>query len=270
MSNLLLRVFTALVGVPLIVGLVYAGGWPFLIVVALAALAAQYEFYGLAELGGLRPQKWLGLLLGLAVILHGEFVWSNVAILVGLLLLVALVPFRSDEKPLASAGAVLLGVVYPTAFMASLVRLRTPAPEVADERAFALTLSVIVLVWATDTFAYAVGRFIGRRPLAPRISPKKTWEGAVGGAIGAMAVAALLRLTILDFVAWHHVLVVALLCGVLGQIGDLAESRMKRTVGAKDSGRLLPGHGGVLDRIDALILAAPLVYAYLAIAGVVR
>ena len=100
--------------------------------------------------------------------------------------------------------------------------------------------------------------------MAPELSPKKTWEGAVGGAMGAVLVAIALRVTILGALPWIHLVVIAVICGVVSQIGDLAESKIKRSVGAKDSGTLLPGHGGMLDRLDALILAAPLVFAYLA------
>ncbi|MDX1546847.1 MAG: phosphatidate cytidylyltransferase, partial [Rhodothermales bacterium] len=133
-----------------------------------------------------------------------------------------------------------------------------------DDAAFALTLTVFLLIWATDTFAYYVGKNLGRHKLAPLISPKKTWEGAVGGAVGALLVAVVLKLTLLAFLAWPHVVAMALICGIVSQIGDLAESRLKRSVGAKDSGTLLPGHGGLLDRFDALLLAVPLVYLYLA------
>ncbi|HMB91293.1 MAG TPA: phosphatidate cytidylyltransferase, partial [Rhodothermales bacterium] len=111
--------------------------------------------------------------------------------------------------------------------------------------------------------AYYTGKSIGKTPLAPSISPKKTWEGAIGGGIGAVLAAVVLKLTLLGFLAWPHVIVMALICGVVSQVGDLMESRIKRSVGAKDSGTLLPGHGGMLDRFDAMILAVPLVFLYL-------
>lgn len=269
MSNLFLRIATAVVGIPLIVFLTYLGGWPFAIFVIVATLAAQYEFYGLARLGGVNPNTWIGLLLGAIVCLRFATEWAGPALLALGILLVALVPFRRDERPIESLGATVLGVLYPAAMTSTLIDLRlTPSPGIDSVDSFLLTMTVFVLVWSTDTFAYFVGRSIGRRPLASAVSPKKTWEGAIGGALGALVVAIVLRLTIIDFLDWPHVIAIAFICGVVSQVGDLAESWMKRAVGAKDSGNLLPGHGGVLDRIDALILAVPLVYLYLLAAGV--
>lgn len=271
MSNLLLRVLTAVIGVPLIVGVTYLGGEAFVALVAVAALASQYELYGLAEQGGTRPLKWLGLLLGLIAIFAHMGIWGVHLLVLGVLLILATTPFRDDDRPLASAATTIFGVVYPAALLAFLIPLRMGGgPGLSEADAFWLTLTVFLLVWSADTFAYFVGKAIGKHPLAPKVSPKKTWEGAVGGAVGAIVVAAVLRLTLLDFLPWGHLLVVALVCGALSQIGDLAESKMKRAVGAKDSGTLLPGHGGLLDRLDALILAVPLVYVYLALVGVLH
>ena len=121
-------------------------------------------------------------------------------------------------------------------------------------------LFVLVLVWIGDTLAYFVGRAVGRLPMAPQISPKKTWEGAAANLLGSLLVAAV-------FARWmavepRHLLVMASLGNIAGQVGDLLESACKRSAGVKDSGGLLPGHGGVLDRIDALILAVPVVWYY--------
>lgn len=273
MSNNTLRILTALVGVPLVVALAYAGGWPFVLLVLVAALLAQYELYGMMEAGGLRPHRAAGLAVGALVGLRVLVPFALPLALAGVLVFLALVPFLREERSTpGSLAATVFGVVYPTALLTYLAALRlAEGPAVGDMEAFWLTLSTLVLVWATDTFAYFVGRAVGRRPLAPKVSPKKTWEGTIGGALGALVVAVALRLTVLDFLAWPHVLVLAFVCGVVSQLGDLAESRMKRAVGVKDSGNLLPGHGGLLDRFDAAILAAPFVYLYLVyVAGVIR
>lgn len=269
MSNLAARILTAAVGIPLVLVVLYLGGWPFVTVVVIVALAAQWEFYDLAGKAGLKPLRVLGLMMGLAVALrHFLHLWLGPIVLILSAVLVLCVLRRGDTRPIGTTSATALGVIYPTLLITSLVDLRfASGVEWSDPEAFYLTTSLLVLVWTTDTAAYFVGRAIGRRPLAPTVSPKKTWEGAVGGALGALVVAAILRMTLLDFLAWPHVVVIALVCGILSQLGDLAESKMKRAVGAKDSGRLLPGHGGLLDRIDALILAVPVVYAYLALAG---
>jgi phosphatidate cytidylyltransferase len=174
------------------------------------------------------------------------------------------VPFLPGEKPLERLSGTVFGAVYPAALLAFLTDLRLgEGAGIGDLEAFYLTLTVFLLIWATDTLAYYTGKAIGRHKLAPAVSPKKTWEGSIGGAMGAIAVAVALKFTLIGFLAWPHVVVLALICGIISQLGDLAESRFKRAAGVKDSGTILPGHGGVLDRFDAMILAVPLVFLYL-------
>lgn len=238
-----------------------------MILLLAAALGAQYELYGLMRLGGIQPQRILGMILGGLLALHASLDWALPLAIALVLLMLAADPLRhKDQQPLASLAATLFGAVYPAAFLGFVGDLRLrQGGLVGDVEAFYVTLAVFLLVWSTDTFAYFAGRSFGRHPLAPRVSPKKTWEGAVGGAAGAIVVAVMLKLTLLEYVfSWADTIVVALICGIVSQLGDLAESKLKRSVGAKDSGNILPGHGGLLDRLDALILAAPLVYLYLA------
>ncbi len=292
MSNNQLRILTGLIGIPVVVGLAYLGGWTFLALVAVVALAAQYEVYHLLRAAGLSPRVPLGIVLGALILLH-QMVPAALGVAIALLVLaIALSPFDrfrgrdagtvrpdapTDGGP-ASMAATLFGVIYPTTLLGYLAEIRgggtaRGAPEietaavtgmtVTDSEAFALTIAVLILVWTTDTLAYFVGRAIGKRPLAPSVSPKKTWEGTAGGALGAVLAGVVLKMSLLAFLAWPHVIAMALLCGALGQLGDLAESKMKRSVGVKDSGALVPGHGGMLDRFDSMIVVAPAVYLYL-------
>lgn len=248
----------------MVVGALILGGWFLAILLTAVCLLAQYELYGLMRRAGLRPLVWWGLGIGAFVAVRTILPVAMPLALLGTLLVLVLATFRHDDRPIESLAGTLLGVIYPTALLSFFLDLRLGRGALlADSELFFLAFSILVLVWATDTAAYFVGKAIGMRPLAPKISPKKTWEGAIAGALGALVVAVLLRLTVIDFVPWTDVAVVALICGVASQLGDLAESAMKRSVGAKDSGALLPGHGGVLDRIDAIILAVPLVYLYL-------
>jgi len=264
MSNALLRILTAVVGAPLLLGLAYLGGWYFGGLVLLLGLWAQHELYEMMGQAGLQPWQGFGLLLGAGLGMHPLVPEALPLALAILLVGLAWSPFARSEKPLHSLGATVLGALYPTALLAFLTALRVArGPEVGDVEAFYLTLTVFVLVWATDILAYYTGKSLGRHKLAPSVSPKKTWEGSIGGALGALLAAVGLKLTLLPFLAWPHLVAVALCCGIVSQLGDLAESRFKRSVGVKDSGTLLPGHGGVLDRFDAMILAAPLVYLYL-------
>jgi phosphatidate cytidylyltransferase len=123
---------------------------------------------------------------------------------------------------------------------------------------------IFLIAWVGDTGAYFAGRFLGNRKLYPAVSPKKTWAGAIGGLVGSVIAAAVLKVLRLDAVlTWVDVFLLAVPAAMLGQLGDLAESLLKRSVGVKDSGSLLPGHGGILDRIDAVLFIAPYTYLYL-------
>ena len=272
MSNNLLRILTGLVGIPVVIGLTYLGGVPFLALVAVLALLAQLEMYHLLRAAGTAPLVVPGLVLGGLVLLQSIYPPAFGVALALLILGLAYSPFvrtgaSAEEAPVAgpvSMAATLFGVIYPTALLSSLVEIRSGAGDLGDDMdAFALTVATLILVWTTDTLAYFIGRSIGKRPFAPSISPKKTWEGTIGGAVSAIAVGVLLKFTLLASLGWIHVIAISMICGVLGQLGDLAESKMKRSAGVKDSGALLPGHGGMLDRFDSMILVAPAVYLYL-------
>ena len=271
MSNAVLRILTALVGAPLLLGLAYLGDWYFGLLVLGIAVLAQAEVYGLMEQAGIQPWKVAGWLVGGLLALR-SFVPVAWPVALGVLLgMLAWSPFSKGERPLHDLGGTVLGIVYPAFLFSFLTDLRLArGPAVGDLEAFYLTLTAFLLIWVTDTFAYYSGKSLGRHKLAPLISPKKTWEGALGGALGAVVLAVVLKLTVLGFLTWPHVVALAIIGGVVGQVGDLAESRLKRSVGAKDSGTLLPGHGGVLDRFDAMILTVPCIYMYLVfVAGVI-
>lgn len=260
-----LRIITAAIGAALLIAVLYAGGWAFGLSILALGLFAQHEVYGLVARRGVRPYVVAGLLIGALLALRPFLPGAALLAVALVTALLAWCPFSRTEQPMLSLGATMFGAVYPTALLAFLTDIRLArGPHIGEEEAFALTLAVLVLVWATDILAYGVGSRFGRCLLAPAISPKKTWEGAVGGALASVLAGVILKMTLISFVAWPHVLVLALLCGVISQLGDLAESRFKRAVGAKDSGAILPGHGGVLDRFDGVLLVAPLAYLYLA------
>jgi phosphatidate cytidylyltransferase len=272
LSNNLLRILTGLVGIPVVIGVTYLGGVPFLALVALLALLAQLEMYHLLRAAGTAPMVVPGLVLGGLILLQSIYPPAFALALALLILGLAYSPFArngasAEQAPVAgpvSMAATLFGVIYPTALLSFLVEIRSGAGDLGDDMdAFALTVATLILVWTTDTLAYFIGRAIGKRPFAPSISPKKTWAGTIGGAVSAIAVGVLLKFTLLASLGWIHVIAISMICGVLGQLGDLAESKMKRSAGVKDSGALLPGHGGMLDRFDSMILVAPAVYLYL-------
>lgn len=265
MSNNLQRILTALVAAPIVIGLAYWGGWAFVSLVALIGVVGQVELYRMARSTGAAPNDTGGLVLGALTV--ASLAWPSLwPVTAGwLVTFVVLAPFLLPQTQfLPSLTTTLTGAVYPSGLLGSLVLLRTArAPSVDSTTAFWMVVLTLLLVWATDIFAYYVGKWIGHRSLAPSISPNKTWEGTLGGLAAALLVAVGLKLTVLPFLAWQHTLALGLIGGGVSQIGDLMESQLKRSTGADDSSSLLPGHGGVLDRFDAMVVAAPLIYLYL-------
>jgi len=265
------RVLTALVLIPLVLAMVFLGPraqWLFSLGVAVVAMLASWEYMSLANLSGARPPR-VAVLVAIGLLFAGNFFWvQHTAAILGvlcMLLFVYCTLFHPVEQVLADSMAAFFALVY-CGF--SLVAL--PVLE-GEANGPSLVTLVLCAVWAGDSVAMYVGKAWGRHKMAPTLSPNKSWEGAAGSLVGSMAAAGVLIglatllqahdiavLTYPDDV-WYW-LVVAAIINVAAQIGDLAESALKRSVGVKDSGTLLPGHGGVLDRIDALLLAAPAVW----------
>ncbi len=265
MSNLAQRTLTAIVGAVVAIGAVWIGGWAFAALIVAVALGAQWEVYGLLQKAGTRPFPFIGLALGLLAVLR-PVLHAAVPLLTlgGLAVLVGALYLRK-ETPLLDAAGTLFGVAYPAALAGTLLALRlSDAPWLIGDDAFWLTTAVLFCIWGADTVAYFSGRAFGKHPLFPRVSPKKTWEGAIGGGLGAFAVMAGFKLIVLhEAVSWVDVAAIGFACGVASQFGDLVESHFKRSVDVKDSATWLPGHGGLLDRIDAAVVAVPLVVLYL-------
>jgi phosphatidate cytidylyltransferase len=281
-SDLGRRVAVAAVGIPLGVLLVWAGGWPLAGVIALLAALGTSEVFGLAEARGWRPFPWIGIPASVLLVLwaqaSGSFaVWAGPAwaiLLVGGLGALAAAVFRRGPggDPLPAVGSTLFGIVYVGGTLAFAVLLRShpAAPTTAPgwEGTFLLIFTLTV-TWLGDSFAYFGGRAFGKRKLLPSVSPAKTVEGGISGLLGSMAGAALFTTLALPWLGGGLPLTVAaaallgLLISAVAQVGDLAESLLKREAGVKDSGRILPGHGGVLDRFDAVLFTLPLVYVLL-------
>ncbi len=265
MSNLAQRTLTALVAATVAIGAVWIGGWTFAALMTAVALGAQWEVYGLLRKAGTRPFAPIGLGLGLLAVLRPLFEHAVPLLTLGGLAVLVGALYRRKDTPLLDAAGTLFGVAYPAALAGTILTLRlSEAPWMIGDDAFWLTTAVLFCIWGADTFAYFSGRAFGKHPLFPRVSPKKTWEGAIGGGVGAFLVMAGFKLVVLhEALTWADVAVVGFACGVASQFGDLVESHFKRSVSVKDSATWLPGHGGLLDRIDAAVVAVPLVVLYL-------
>lgn len=260
------RVLTAVVLVPVVLALVFlAPRWLFALGVAGVAVLAAWEYIGLAQKSSARPPRF-ALLTALLALFAVNFEWpERTAAFFGILCLALLVYctfLRPVEEMMVDSAASVFCLLY-TGF--TLLAF----PTLHDQsNGPSLVTFLLCAVWAGDVTAYYVGRALGRHKLAPSISPGKTWEGAIGSVAGSVLVTAglvglatLLQQHDLVFLSYPddlgYWLVLAVIVNVAAQVGDLAESALKRSAGVKDSGSLLPGHGGVLDRIDALLLAAP-------------
>jgi phosphatidate cytidylyltransferase len=300
------RVLTAVVLIPLVLLAVFrAPLWLFALLVAAIIVLALHEYLAIAEATGIKPFKWLTYVMSLmpfvllwisglpgerhyakfSVGLSLSLEWATVLLVAAIVFGIPLV-FRKDLLGgMAAAGASLFGVIYIGGSLSLLVALR------ADHRV--LVIFVLFSVWAGDIAAYYVGRSFGKHKLAPIVSPNKSWEGAVASVLASVAISILLFHFHTEIsklfadtdpmkvywlfpiptqlpaprVLWIHVVALGVLTNVAAQFGDLFESALKRGAGVKDSGTLLPGHGGVLDRIDALLFAIPVVWYYAQLTG---
>jgi phosphatidate cytidylyltransferase len=260
-SNLVSRILVAVVGVPIVLYLVYLGGWWLFGLVAVAALAALHELYVMAR--SLRPLVLAGYAGALAVLVGAELggpEWMAGGFLLTLLLAFLLYGIAETRQPATVTMSVtVLGVAWIAVGLAHVLLLR----EVPEHGRLAV-FTLLLVVFADDTAAYLVGRLVGRHKLAPRMSPGKTWEGFLAGTAAAVAVA-FFALYEQGFLSIAESLALGAVIALAGAAGDLFESAIKRDLQVKDSGQLLGGHGGMLDRIDSLLFASPAAfYAILA------
>ena len=260
-GSLIHRLASAGVGIPIVLLAAFAGSLWFLILVLTAALLGLVEFYRLARGLGARPPFTLGItwtttLIVASVTYNNKWV-ALIIILAGILISILWTLSRRQwHKTLFNWSITVAGPLYLGATLLHAPLLR------GEEDGFAWVMVVLLGTFATDTSAYAAGRILGRHQLAPRISPGKTWEGAAFGLIAP--VFAVLPISIgfdLPMSIWETVLL-AFAIGLVAQLGDLAESALKRTSKVKEASRLIPGHGGMLDRLDSLVFTVVLVYYF--------
>ncbi len=269
--NLLLRVVMAVVFVPLFLLISYSGGILFFLYVELLILLGTAEFFRMLESGGHRTYRRTGTLFAMglcAFFFYAPGEAGDLSIfLLFCLLLVLLMRwlFSGDERAtLEGVGISLLGVVYVGVLFSHQILIREIASITGGSEisGWYYLLFPYLIVWTSDTSAYFVGKFFGKRRLAPVISPGKTVEGAVGGIAGSMAVALVYQSFVPEYIAFRDALILGLLVAIVCQLGDIIESRMKRETGVKDSSSFIPGHGGVLDRYDGILVSVPVAYYY--------
>jgi phosphatidate cytidylyltransferase len=267
------RVITGAVGVPLVILAIWFGDpWPwFTLLIAAAALAGTYEFYHMANFDRREPLLYLGLLCSLALVLSSHYrshdVLSIVITATVLISLICLLCRPSREEAFRNWAWTIVGALYVGWMLSYWLSLR------GLEDGLNWVYLAMLTTFANDTGAFFIGRARGKHKLAPAISASKTWEGAIGGLLSGIAAAVVIALVLnrlsqnlsqiphFTFQYWQIILL-GFLVGLFAQLGDLVESLLKRNMGVKESGNLLPGHGGILDRFDSLIFVGVVVYYY--------
>ena len=251
------RILSALILIPFILGSVYVGGLAFFMLVAIALLIAGWEFFDMVRRAGHLPIFWLGLPLVALLLIDTQFALGGLReIIIGAIIVSLIVGvFRHTNGWMVGWALTIAGALYVGGIGAYFILVRG-LPNGLMWTAFAL-----LTAWATDTGAYLVGTRIGKTGFFTNISPKKTWEGAIGGFV--FATLTMLALGGLVDLPIGHRIAFGLGLSIVATFGDLAESLIKRQAGVKDSSNIIPGHGGLLDRIDSLLFAGVFAYYYL-------
>jgi len=260
------RWITGLVALPFLIFLIYYGGIPFTILISLAGLVALWEYYRIVFNAQTRPLSRIILYWGYGI--SFALIWSTFLAgpdltlsLIGLNLLVvaviSLFQFKTDRAVLEVIAGQLQGIIYIPLLLSFLVLIR------AGSSGMIWIFLLLAIIFAGDTSAYYVGSYLGKHKLSPAISPGKTIEGAIGGIAANLVVGMIGKIIFLPAIPWGRCVLFFIVVGVAGQVGDLFESELKRASGIKDSGGILPGHGGILDRIDALLFASPVAYIFI-------
>jgi phosphatidate cytidylyltransferase len=259
------RVLSAIVLIPLVAGVTYAGGWILAGVLLVVAVRAAYELFQLLESAGYRPLLPATALIIAALLVVARFPEAS---LLGLVLAASVVGtliwqlLRPPVGHPTQSWALTLGAALWLGWLIShFVLLRDLSSPFGLGIGTRWLVLMFLVTWINDSAAYFVGKAIGRHPCAPYLSPKKTWEGTAGGWIGGLIATMLLGYWLVDL-PWIHGLILGALVATIAPFGDLAKSMIKRQMGVKDFSALIPGHGGMFDRIDSLLFVAPVIYYY--------
>ncbi len=267
MKELVLRITTGLVFLIIVIGAILLNPYTLASLFYVVGVLGMLEYYSLVKIGGYHPQGTLGVITGTALYVTIELVKLKVG---GTAIVSLSIPFfmaifvyelyRKRPDPFTNIAHTIVGIIY---IMAPLALLNVfTFEEIIVEYKPGVILGFFVLLWLNDTGAFVFGKLFGRTKLFPRISPNKTWEGTIGGGLATMTGAVVIS-SYNDEISIINWLVLGLIIVVAASFGDLVESMLKRSLKVKDSSNLLPGHGGILDRFDGVLLASPIAFTYL-------
>lgn len=260
------RTLVALIAIPFLLAVSYYGGIPFLLFSLLIGLVANYEF---VKMGAVKETFSNGIISSVMIILLVLNTYYLVFDLYTLLIVFSAVSllvelYRNKASAIYNLGSTFLGVFYIGLFSSSLVAIREfyQNPLEYDQGGL-IIIAILFTIWICDSAAYFLGLAYGKHRLFLRVSPKKSWEGAIAGFVFSIIAMIAAKVIIIDFLSWVDVIAIGFIVGIIGQYGDLVESLIKRDAGVKDSSAIIPGHGGIFDRFDSLLFAAPFVFLYL-------
>jgi phosphatidate cytidylyltransferase len=267
LSNLGMRVLVAVVGIPLIIGVCIIGKIPFLIFALLIGLVSYHEFSSMVVNKNHFTNNFIGYLSVSFIVLNSyfDFIEFEIMLLIIISVLFLFELIRNKESAVSNLGSTLIGIFYIGLFVSGIVLLREfyNDSHFTYDRGGYLIISIFAAIWVCDSAAYFVGTAIGTHKILPRISPHKSWEGAIAGFVFSVAAMVAARFIVLDFLSLVDAAAIGIIIGTFGQAGDFIESMLKRDSNVKDSSSIIPGHGGIFDRFDSLIFSAPLVFLYL-------
>jgi phosphatidate cytidylyltransferase len=271
LTNLAQRTITGAIGVAIVVACTLWNATAFTLLMLFISIASLFEFYTLAEKKGIKPQKYLGLLAGVFLflstsILPNHFQGSNLELQLFFIPLAFAIfiaeLYRKAEDPFSNIAWTLLGIVYIPFSLAVFTWISVI--DIFSGYQPQIILGFFIILWTGDTGAYFAGKQFGKHKLFERHSPKKTWEGSIGGALSSLLAAWISSIYFTEMPMLHWMAIACIII-VTSTFGDLAESMLKRSIRIKDSGIVLPGHGGFLDRFDGVFISAPFVFTYLKI-----
>ena len=253
-------------GIPGWLFLIWKGGLYYTIFILICCVLALGEFYSIMEKKGAKPLRWFGM--GATVFIadyyHVQPIATGHQMLGGIILIIILIMlielFSNNKNATLNIASTFAGILFVPVLLGTAIDLRQFDLLMNTNLTFAITLSV----WACDSSAFIFGTLFGKKKIMPSVSPKKSWVGSISGAITSLLILYVFHNqgVLGDYFSLKDAMVIGLISGVFGQFGDFTESLLKRDVGVKDSGTLLAGHGGVLDRFDSLIFACPIAYLY--------
>jgi phosphatidate cytidylyltransferase len=297
LSELIKRVIVGVIGIPIGLALIYIGGIVFTIALSIISSIALWEYYHLFTTKNYHPYRTFGIILNNIFIfgfylIHSQskfgydFFLFLFFILCTLIVLLTIGIISKRANSLINFAATLSGLIYVTFTFLTLNFIREfnlfyewiqgnyfevysgigqvgIFQNIDSDWAAKLTIIMISSIWISDSFAYFIGIKFGKHKILTSVSPKKSWEGFIGGLAGALSGFAFLGYYLLPDVPFVHLLIMGIIVAVFGQLGDFAESKLKRDSGIKDSSSILPGHGGILDRFDSLMFISPIIFIYL-------